>query len=141
MENNWPKNKFFAGGFLFNPTTQEVLLHLRDGNTTVNPHKWGFFGGTSEENESPKECCVREWREELGINISTEELVPLCSYLNVERNTFRHVFYIESTLKKEEMVLGEGADFDWISLDKVFDFDLTVSTRKDLEYFLQGRQE
>lgn len=136
MENKDFRNKFFAGGFLYNPVTQEVLLHLRDGNTKINPHKWGVFGGTSEGVESPEECCVREWNEELGIKVEPAKLIPLTAYLNTEHNTWRYVFYMESSLKKQQMTLGEGADFDWISMKTVFGRDLTNSTRKDLEYFL-----
>lgn len=127
---------FYAGGFLYNPKNQTVLLHLRDGNTPVNPNMWGFFGGTSEGDESPRECCVREWREELGITIDPLNLTLLCDYLNTERNTWRYVFYMESALKKEEMTLGEGADFDWIPLEKVFEYNLTDKTRHDLCYFV-----
>lgn len=128
---------FYAGGFLYNPKKNEVLLHLRDGNTPVNPHLWGFFGGTSEGNESSRECCTREWREELGIVVSPDALIPLCDYPNLERGTHRYVFYIESDMLKEEMTLGEGADFDWIPLEKVFQYALTDKSIRDLQYFIE----
>ncbi len=128
---------FYAGGFLYNPKRNEVLLHLRDGNTTVNPHLWGFFGGTSEGDESPRECCVREWKEELGIDVSPDALILLCDYLNTERNTWRYAFYLESDLNKTDMTLGEGADFDWIPLERVFDYALTEKSARDLRYFIE----
>lgn len=138
MGNN-PQNGsvFFASGFLYNPMRNEILLHLRDGNTTVNPHMWGFFGGSSEDGESAKECCIREWHEELGILVQESDLIPLCDYLNTERNTWRYVFYMESDMPKEQMTLGEGADFDWIALEKVFEYNLTEMTRRDLQYFIK----
>ena len=139
MQNTVPEKTFFyAGGFLYNPQIKEVLLHLRDGNTEVNPHRWAFFGGTSVEGETPEECCIREWKEELDLSVEREKLIPLCSYLNTDRNTWRHVFYIESSLRKNEMALGEGADFDWIPLDKVFEYDLTERTALDLKIFLKN---
>lgn len=138
MENNNPKTEnFHAGGFLYNPETREVLLMLRDGNTPHNPHKWAFFGGLSENGEAPREACAREWREELGIDVKPEELILICDYLNTEHGRWRYSFYKESTLKKSEMTLGEGADFDWVSLDTVFDLDLSTFTRKDLKVFLE----
>jgi 8-oxo-dGTP pyrophosphatase MutT (NUDIX family) len=127
---------FYAGGFLYNRKNQTVLLHLRDGNTSVNPHLWGFFGGTSEGDESPQECCAREWKEELGIVVSPDALIPLCDYLNTERNTWRYAFYLESDMPKEQMTLGEGADFDWIPLEKVFEYALTDKSIRDLKYFV-----
>lgn len=130
------KEIFFAGGFLYNPKTQEVLLHKRDGNTSVNPHKWGFFGGTSEGDETPIETFAREMYEELAIVIDFQSAVPLCEYLNEERGIYRYVFFVESDLPKSAMRLGEGADFDWISLEKVFAYDLTDKTALDLRTFL-----
>lgn len=128
---------FYAGGFLYDAKSQAVFLHLRDGNTAVNPHMWAFFGGTSEGDESPRECCVREWKEELGIDVPPETLIALCDYPNLERGTHRHVFYIESDMPKELMTLGEGADFDWIPFEKVFDYRLSDKTEQDLRYFSQ----
>lgn len=128
---------FYAGGFLYNPHRREVLLHLRDGNTSVNPHKWAFFGGTSEGNETPRECCVREWKEELGITVNPEQLIPVCDYLNTDRNTWRYIYMFPSDLEKDRMQLAEGAGFDWIPLEKVFEYALTDKTVLDLRLFLK----
>jgi 8-oxo-dGTP pyrophosphatase MutT (NUDIX family) len=133
-------SKFYAGGFLYNPETKSVLLHKRDGKTNRNPNKWSFFGGEGEENETPEECFMREFKEELGIEFVKSELIPLCNYLNKEFNTYRHIFFIESERDKSEMTLGEGADFDWIPLGKAFQYDLTRHTKKDLETFTSRLQ-
>lgn len=129
---------FFAGGFLFNPGNNKILLHKRDSKTKINPNKWGFFGGKSENDEKPLETFIREMREELGIEISEDQIIPLCSYLNKEFNTYRYVFYVESDLKKSQMQLGEGADFEWISLSDAVSYDLTDKTKKDLELFIKN---
>ena len=34
------------------------------------------------------------------------------------------------------MKLGEGEDFDWIPLKKVFEYDLTEKTKRDLNTFM-----
>lgn len=44
---------------------------------------------------------------------------------------------MESDMPKEQMTLGEGADFDWIALEKVFEYNLTDKTRRDLQYFIK----
>lgn len=130
--------KFWSGGFLYNPKNKSVLLHKRDLNTKFNPNSWAFFGGTRENNESPAETFRREIKEELNIEISENDVIPLCDYLNEELNTYRYIFYVKSELKKNEMKLGEGADFEWVPLEKVFRYDLTEKTAKDLKLFLQN---
>lgn len=130
--------KSYSGGFLYSSKKQAVLLHLRDGNTKVNPNKWAFFGGLSEGEESPKQTFVRELKEELHINVDEKDVINLCDYLNEELQTYRHVFYVESDLELTDMTLGEGAGFDWVSLESIFEKDLTDKTEKDLKYFLEN---
>lgn len=127
----------YAGGFLFNPATNSVLLHLRDHNTKFAPGMWSFFGGLAEGSETPSEAFVRELKEELAITIAESELIPLRSYLNEKLQTYRHVFYVESALPKSAMTLGEGAGFDWVSLTEAFSYDLTDKVRDDLTFFVQ----
>jgi len=130
-------NKFYAGGFLYNPKEQTVLLHKRDAKAKVNPNAWAFFGGLSEDNETPKQTFIREMKEELGIELLEDKVIPLCDYLNQELQTYRYVFFVESDLDKSQMHLGEGEDFDWIPLAKVFDYVLTEKSVRDLKLFLQ----
>ena len=86
------QKRFFAGGFLYNPKTRSALLQHRDAKAPVNPNLWGFFGGSREGNETPKQCFIREIKEELGINIREDSIVPLCDYLNEKRQIWRYVF-------------------------------------------------
>lgn len=134
---NIKKEKFYAGGFLYNPKTKSILLHKRDSKTKVNPEQWAFFGGLNEEKETPKETFIREIQEELNIEISEDKVKLLRDYFNNELQTYRYVFFIENDLKKSQMKLNEGEDFDWILLDKIFDYDLTEKTKLDLKNFIQ----
>ena len=129
--------QFSSLGFLYNQEAKSVLLHLRDGNTKINPHKWAFFGGSSEGKETPTETFIREMKEELGIDLQPEKIVFVRDYLNEELETHRYVFYAESALKKSLMRLGEGADFAWIPLANVFQYDLTDHSKNDLLFFVK----
>lgn len=132
-----PVTSFYAGGFLYNPKTASVLLHKRDGNTKINPHKWAFFGGLSEGSETPVQTFTREVKEELNVQIDDSDVKMLCDYLNEELQTYRYVFYATSNLGKDEMTLSEGADFDWIALDELDKYDLTDKTKEDLKTFIE----
>ncbi len=104
-------NNFWAGGFLFNPKTNSILLHKRDSKTLFNPNKWAFFGGLSKGQETPEECFVRELKEELNINIKSKDVIPLCDYLNREFNTHRYVFFVKSDVDKNKITLSAGYPF------------------------------
>ena len=135
MKDKIIQEKFYAGGFLFDPKTKSVLLHKRDAEAEINPDYWAFFGGLSEGGEKPKSTFAREIQEELGIKIEEDRIKLLCDYFNEELKTHRYIFYIESDLDKSQMHLTEGEDFDWVSIDKVFDYNLTKKTFQDLKVF------
>lgn len=132
-------DSFWAGGFLYNRTARAVFLHKRDGNTPVNPHKWAFFGGQNEHGESYLQCFVREMGEEIGLKIRPEEPIHLREYMNELVQQYRVVFYVESSVSQDRLVLGEGAGFAWISLADVWKFDLADKTREDLQFFVERR--
>jgi len=132
--------KFWAGGFLYNPETNSVLLHKRDSKAKINPNQWAFFGGLNEGNETPKQTLIRELQEELTTEIPESEVKSLCDYFNEELQTYRYVFFVESKSQKSEMQLTEGEGFDWISLEKALDYDLTKKTTRDLKTFMRLRQ-
>ena len=66
--------KFWAGGFLYNPDNNSVLLHQRDAKTKFNPNAWAFFGGLNEGTETPLQCFIRELSEELGCKLEDKIL-------------------------------------------------------------------
>ncbi|MFH1193764.1 MAG: NUDIX domain-containing protein, partial [bacterium] len=127
----------YAGGFLYNPKARAVLLHRRDDKTIFNPNKWAFFGGLNEAGETPKQTFRRELNEELGIEVSEREIKPLCDYFTKEHGIYRYAFFVESDLVKSRMRLDEGAGFEWVLIEKVFEYDLSEKSRKDLKVFLQ----
>jgi len=65
------------------------------------------------------------------------EVTPLCDYFYEEQEIYRHVFYVKSAIQKDDIKLREGAGFDWILLDKVFDLDLTPAAERDLKFFIE----
>lgn len=129
--------KFWAGGFLYNPKNNSVLLHKRDSNTNFNPNSWAFFGGLNKGAETPVDCFVREINEEIGIKFKTEEVITFCNYFNEAFQTHRFVFYALSKKTKSEFVLNEGEDFDWVNLERLDRYNLTKKTEKDLKFFIK----
>lgn len=131
--------KFYSGGFLYNPKTNKIFLHIRDGNTKLNPNKIAFFGGLNEGNEMPYQCFKRELNEEIGLDVALSQIIYLDEYLNKEVNVYRYIFYVESDIDKKELKLGEGADFDWFSFEVIESQYITEKARKDLTNFISKR--
>lgn len=131
--------KIGTAGFLFDSRKNFVLLHHRSKDAKFNPDKWAFFAGLCYKNETPERCFARELREETGVKAMKSEIQPLDAYLNknIDPGTFRYSFFVEKDSRKTKIVLGEGAGFKWIPLQKVFKYDLTRYTKKDLKTFIK----
>lgn len=132
-------NKFWSGGFLYNPRNEAVLLHERDSNTKFNPNTWAFFGGLSENSESSIDTFLREMSEEIGIKFDEKEVIPLCNYFNEEFQTHRFVFYITSARDISDFTLAEGTGLAWVSLNNLHDYKLSSKTSVDLKLFIKTK--
>lgn len=124
-----------AAGFLFCSKTKRVLLHQRDGQTAINPHKWAFFTGLVEGDESPLQAFIREAAEEIGYALTLEQVHKLDRYLNTERQTMRHVFVAAVNSEFLPSAVNEGADVGWFTLTEAWSLDLTHLTKRDLKKF------
>lgn len=74
MEKN-PTMLFVVAAALTNQDGEILLQKRPEGKQMAG--LWEFPGGKADAGESPESALVRELREELGIEVSTENLVPI----------------------------------------------------------------
>lgn len=92
------------------------LMQLRDDiPTIVHPGCWGFFGGQIEAGETPQVAMRRELLEEIGY--APPQLTKFGDY--GDEAIARHVFAGVVTVEKESLVLGEGWDLDFFTVEQV----------------------
>ncbi|WP_440763645.1 8-oxo-dGTP diphosphatase [Natronorubrum sp. DTA7] len=98
--------------------TEEVLLiEKRRG---LGEGWYNGPGGKLEADETPRECAVRETREEVGLEIDPESLEKageLTVLLDGERHTFCHVYRTRSFAG--EPTPTEEARPEWVAVDDV----------------------
>lgn len=126
---------FYAGGFIYNSTSKETLLHLRDKKTENNPSVWAFFGGLSKTNEKPEETFKREILEELDIVLN--KVKYLRDYFNPDFNTHRYTYFVV-VKKKPNFQLSEGDKAQWFTINNALKLHLSKRTREDLTYFKEN---
>lgn len=129
----------YAGGFIFDPSSRSILLHLRDNNTIHNPNKWSVLGGLTKTNESPLDCFRREIREEVGIILEQTECKLILEYLHPEQKTKSFIYYAERDSSGTRIALTEGSRVKWVPLVTAMEYDLTHWTRQALSRIL-GRE-
>ena len=86
-----------------------------------HPLKWEFPGGKVKEGESVEECIRREIREELGLQVEVDRLLP--SVRHTYGNYPIELIPLVCTLKSGEVVLAEHKAYQWIPLEKMEEVD------------------
>jgi len=95
---------------------RHILLLLRDDIPTIPyPNMWDIPGGHVESNETPKECIVREMKEEMGLKITGFQLFSVTEF----DDRLEHVFWMKSNLDIEKIDLTEGQRLKWFSENTV----------------------
>jgi 8-oxo-dGTP diphosphatase len=124
-----------AVAIIQDPESRRLLLQHRDGKAPTEPNRWGMFGGSIEDGESPEEAMIRELHEEIGPVAASVHPRLVREYL-AESGKYRYVFLIELPMTAQ-IVLGEGQGYEWIHPEDVFSYELSAMTQTDLIHFLK----
>lgn len=85
------------------------LFQFRDADATINPLTWGLWGGRTEaEDATTQEAAQRELREELGLNVSPEELRPLAIAEDPSGRS-ASLFLLSRRIGWKDIIIQEGA--------------------------------
>jgi 8-oxo-dGTP diphosphatase len=119
-----------------------LLLQLRDGNTSRNPHTWCPPGGQVEPGEEPLEAAIRELAEETGLRVSTVDLFwsgPL-PVPPPGGSGELHVFYAPTVATQGEVGCFEGAAMTFVDAALIPTLPLAKSYVSLLPTFLSSPQ-
>ena len=94
----------------------KFLMQLRDDiPNIVYPGHWGLFGGHLEPGETPDVAVKRELLEE--ISYTPPDLLEFGCY--PDEKAIRHVYYAPLTVELNQLVLLEGWDMDFLTIDNI----------------------
>ena len=91
-------------------------MQLRDDiPTIIYPGHWAFFGGHHDPGETPASGLMRELAEE--ISYQPDAVTPFSRYTS--NNICRYVFSAPLTVGVDELILGEGADLQLLTVAEI----------------------
>ena len=116
----------------------KVLLNLRSSDPRVMyPGRWAFVSGGVESEEAPREAIIRETWEEAHYTLSS----PILLWENVHTKPKFEV--LDSTFVApydgQTMILGEGEDLGWFSLEEALALNPPEHEVQDLKRFFSKK--
>lgn len=95
---------------------------------------WEFPGGKIESGETPKECIVREIREELATVVKAEKIIGVVEYDYPAFHLTMHC--ILCSVVSGDLKLLEHEDAKWVTLETLYSLDWLPADRLILDRLL-----
>lgn len=114
-----------VAAFIINDKKQ-VLLQKRSANKRFNPNKWALCAGHVDAYESLEDAILREIKEEVGLNISKDDLHQFGEREFTIRDSNSHItyfYYIKSNSNEKDFIIQkeELSEVKWFDIDDVID--------------------
>lgn len=130
--------KFIGVGAMFIKDNKVLLLHR--SNTGLNDGMWGMIGGLVECNETPLSAVIREVKEEVGLDINSDDLRFVhCSLAKIRGQEFvgfnfvvKH--WVGQPFNNEP---SKHDKLEWWPLDKLPE-NMIIRNKKIIEMVQQG---
>lgn len=98
---------------------KQILIQKRSDKCEILPGMWALTTGRVVSGETTRQGCIRELREELGINASEDECKLVKSYLKNRLGMIWDIYFIRKdielnniTLQKDEVSRAKFVDTD-----------------------------
>ncbi|MDE5767474.1 MAG: NUDIX domain-containing protein [Malacoplasma sp.] len=116
-----PKDKgfYYAINIWLITNTKKIIIQKRSSNKKIYPNKFECIAGGVVKDESVLNACVREAKEELGINLNESDLIKIDLSLDEHHCYFMHTFIC---FVNESIVKDIKINFEEISEIKIINF-------------------
>lgn len=94
---------------------------------------WEFPGGKNRVGETPQQTLVREFFEELSLEIAVHDLIFCGAFKNKGREYDLQAFSIE-IMNDAQLQLKEHSEYAWLPLDQLSSLPMAGSDRQIIDF-------
>lgn len=80
--------------------------------------RWEFPGGKVDDGETPPEALIREFREEMGIDVTVHELIATTQFINKKGPSLLHAYRVELD-QTNSFSLTEHSQTAWRTFEEI----------------------
>lgn len=103
-----------AGGIILNNDKSKIAIIYR-----ANTNDWSFPKGHIKNNETPLDACIREVKEETGLDVKLLKELPELNYEDKKGDIVNLTIYLVQS-KKNNLTLENPKDIlKWVDINKV----------------------
>lgn len=115
---------------------ENKYLFLLRGENKSDAGKWSGVGGHFHERESPRECIIREAKEETGYDIEPV-FRGIVTFVNGDYTEYMFIFTSEN-FTGEEIACNEGR-LEWIEEERILSLNTWQADKIFLKYIIENR--
>jgi len=116
------------------------ILFLKRKNTKDAGGMWCLPGGSIEFKETAEQACIREIKEEVGLNTSNIEFLFYFDILPIEDQTRKHGISLvfKANFSGEIRLNKEHSEYSWIPPKDIDKYPIAFNHNKIIERLLSG---
>lgn len=122
---------FYASGFLYLPTTQQILLQQSKENSANTTSVWSLIGGKGYKTEHPHKTFHRIVHQLLKLKLNIKNIYPVYDYINNTQNTIHYVVYAEVT-KAKNFSPTPTYSFSWVTFKQTLKMPFHPQTKQNI---------
>lgn len=116
-----------------------LMLYRNKKENDTHEGKWNGLGGKLEQGETPEACCIREIKEESGLDVIDMTLKGIITFPMFDGVDDWYVFLFEVTNFRGNLIESPEGELEWINDDKVLSLNLWEGDRIFLPWLAEDK--